>query len=62
MSQYVGPLIDLRALPLVRQLEEFDYHVERGRLHPEIAVLCGFQVAPAVKEIIDFRETWGLAG
>jgi len=58
----ISPLIDLRALPLLRQLGEFDYRTERGKLHPEIAILCGFRLSPAVREIIRFRETWNLAG
>lgn len=55
------PIVDLRGLPTLRQIEEYDFRAERGEQYPRIAVRCLFKLSDAARYVINHRPSWYLA-
>lgn len=58
-----APIVDLRTLPLLTQINEYDFRRERGDSIGLIngAVLVRFKLTDEAREIIDNRSNWHLA-
>ena len=56
------PLIDLRALPCSRQIEEYNFRILSGMSCPDLAIYVIFRVTTEARDIIIGRETFNLAG